>query len=504
MDRWALRRLGALCVLALVPTTGAGAEPPGPCVPVPEVDDRCEEWIAVYDGPDAHELYGEDYARAVAFDPSGVTVYVAGSSANGDENSWDVAVVALDASSGARRWAARAESLQGLRNNVAAIAVSPDGARVFVTGAADTDYNTTGDYLTVAYDAATGGHLWTATYDGAGKARDLARALAVSRDGTSVYVTGSSAQPAAPEYNPSSRDDMITVAYDAATGAQRWVASYDSPFGGDQVDLDYGTAVQVSDDGAQVYVAGSSTGAGDPRDYDYDYVVVAYSASDGAPLWTTRYDHARHIDVAAAMALAPSGATLYVTGFSGGAFTLALATDDGATRWQARSGGPQAGPASADDIIVSADGGRVFVTGQSSAAVDGSDWDYATFAYDAVTGAPLWSQTAGTQVSTYESATAIGASPDGVRVYVTGTSGDERGRNQMTVAYDAASGTPQWTARHNSGLAANNFDAGEALAVSASHVVVAGTFNHSIDTEYLLSATARRNSSDIGVLAYPA
>jgi hypothetical protein len=50
-----------------------------------------------------------------------------------------------------------------------AVAASPDGSRVFVVG----DLGTTdpGDVATVAYDAATGAQLWAATFNGPGGGR---------------------------------------------------------------------------------------------------------------------------------------------------------------------------------------------------------------------------------------------------------------------------------------------------------------------------------------------
>jgi DNA-binding beta-propeller fold protein YncE len=69
-----------------------------------------------------------------------------------------------------------------------AIAVSPDGSRVFVTGASDGG-RTSLDIVTRAYSA-DGRGLWTNRY--AARDDDVAHAIAVSPDGSKVFVTGES------------------------------------------------------------------------------------------------------------------------------------------------------------------------------------------------------------------------------------------------------------------------------------------------------------------------
>src|SRR5206468_2584113 len=112
------------------------------------------------------------------------------------------------------------------------LGVSPDGATVFVTGYSQR-LGTETEYATIAYDAATGAQLWVALYNGPGDSNDSAVALGVSPDGATVFVTGLSG---------TSFYHYATVAYDAAKGAELWVARYSPP--GDT--NDYAVALGVS------------------------------------------------------------------------------------------------------------------------------------------------------------------------------------------------------------------------------------------------------------------
>src|SRR5262245_28207861 len=102
-----------------------------------------------------------------------------------------------------QQWVARYNVSTNGGNRATALAVDGRGT-VYVTGWSQDDLFANA-YATVAYDAATGAQRWVARYNG--PFNQEARAIAVDGLGT-VYVTGTS----------------DTVAYDAATGAQRWVA----------------------------------------------------------------------------------------------------------------------------------------------------------------------------------------------------------------------------------------------------------------------------------------
>src|SRR5204863_1604234 len=93
-----------------------------------------------------------------------------------------------------------------------AIAVSPDGASVFATGTTLRSHGL--QFVTIAYDAATGAIRWTQNY--LGPARYSDPSIDVSPDSSTVFVTGFG-------YGTTSGQDYVTIAYDASTGRRLWL-----------------------------------------------------------------------------------------------------------------------------------------------------------------------------------------------------------------------------------------------------------------------------------------
>ena len=102
--------------------------------------------------------------------------------------------------------------------------------------------------------------------------------ITVSPDGATVYVAGDLARGA--------HNDYLVLAYNAATGAQRWVAS---PLAFASI-AQY-QAVAVSPDSKAVYVTGTEDFAGSAAFKSYD--TIALNAATGATVWnnqlTTRF-----------------------------------------------------------------------------------------------------------------------------------------------------------------------------------------------------------------------
>src|SRR6266702_1696999 len=235
-----------------------------------------------------------------------------------------------------------------------AVAASPDGKTVFVTGQPG--------YTTIAYDAATGAQLWVKHY----VAGTSPKAVVASPDGSTVYVTGTS-----PGTGTLGHPDYVTIAYNAATGARRWLSRYRG-FAAPR-------AIAISRDGRAVYVTGQ---AGQTP----DAATVAYNAATGAQLWARRYNgRANNYDAANSVAVAPGGRTVYITGGSNGRtsnrdmFTVAYRAATGAQLWAST----YVGPGSIDEatgLAVSPDGSRLYVTGTSYGGPS-TDYDWATVAY---------------------------------------------------------------------------------------------------------------------------
>src|SRR5262249_60393756 len=96
--------------------------------------------------------------------------------------------VPLTAASGARRGGTGYNHTAA--DGASSLAVSPDGRTVYVTGSSDGGASYI-DYATFAYNAATGAQRWVKRYtSGAGPTPDTATSVVVSPAGDTVYVTG--------------------------------------------------------------------------------------------------------------------------------------------------------------------------------------------------------------------------------------------------------------------------------------------------------------------------
>jgi len=368
-----------------------------------------------------HGLMGAG-GRAAAMSPNGSAVFVTGDfqkkgGLTGGET------VAYNPATGAMLWATAFNPggghIGGSSSVFVSIAVSPDGGTVFVAGSLSPTRGARDQYVTVAYNATTGARLWAAT-----GVSGLLNSIAVSPSGSTVFVTGQIINSGA----------AVTVAYRAATGATLWTANTG-------VASD-GVSVAVAPDGSAVIVTGSGA-------------VAVYKAATGATIWAHSLTFGP-----TSVAVSPDGSKIYVAGASGSSpttfgTTAAYNAATGAKLWSQTS----TNPGGYNAVAVSPDGSRVFATGTWQRMLKhrtSRSILYGTVAYNATTGTPAWAnQYRGPLPSTVialNDAQSVAVNPAGSEVFITGyatvTLPAGTGNVMATVAYDAATGAKLWTASY--------------------------------------------------------
>ena len=226
-------------------------------------------WVRSHDGT----ANAPDENHAIA--ARGAGVFTAGAT-GGKYNDpfrgrWQV--VASSSRTGAQRWQWRSPD-RGV-----AIALVVVGTRVIVTGATYRAGDTGRDFLTIAFDAASGRRIWTERFDFESES-DTAWAIEASLDGKHVYVGGD---------GWSSERPMI-VKYRTSDGEQEWAATPEP------ADYESLYDIAVSPDGSQVFATGN--------------FLLGLDASDGSTLFHDRTDR----QVNTGIVVNPDGSRFYVAG----------------------------------------------------------------------------------------------------------------------------------------------------------------------------------------------
>ncbi|MFN2543159.1 MAG: hypothetical protein ABR600_01120, partial [Actinomycetota bacterium] len=196
------------------------------------------------------------------------------------------------------------------------------------------------------------------TYQGPGE-YSWAYAVAVSPDGSRIAVTGWSYR-VGPNPDASGVADAATVAYDTE-GNQLWAMRYG---GGADGTAAHGDAITFSPDGTRVYVAGEVPNL---HADDAVYGILAYNAASGSQVWATMYQPAGYYSRGQAITVSHDGATVYVTGDSGNATvrdvaTLAITSSTGVIAWRSRyNTGPLVDFDSGISMALAPDGKRLYV-----------------------------------------------------------------------------------------------------------------------------------------------
>jgi DNA-binding beta-propeller fold protein YncE len=507
----------ALCALS----APASAQPPVPALPgsclLDGIDDRCESWSRAYDADPGAQGLSSEAASAHALSPDGRHAYVTVTHRVGGQygvTRW--VLLALDATTGATRWTSRFEGTHDY-DRPGAVAISPDGKTVFVTGTTHLPGGAS-VMLTMAHAAADGRELWRTVHDGPGEL-DNGRAMVVSPDGTEIYVAASS------ETAPGQANDLdfLVAGYDAASGRELFATRWGGAGTGG---VDYPMVLATHPDGRLVYAAGQA--AGTAKQWDIDAAAIAVQVGGrgrgrnrpGAIAWAKRWD-ARGLgenDEAYDATVSPDGEHLYLAGRSRGtgpsaadydAATLALDAATGAERWSALQPGQIDGYTSAHGVAAA--GGRVFTTTQTpgSAALE---FDWLTIAYDGADGSELWRRTFSTPRADGEYPADVAATGDGV--WVTGKSfngstnplgrnGDIQGlADIVTASYHPVTGEDRWIARYNA--TGYGHDSSSAIAAAGGRVLGVGMVRYKGDLSKIGEGNpyGRENYSDVGLFAY--
>ena len=405
-----------------------------------------EAWVVRYNGPGN----GDDEANAIAVDTSD-NVYVTGY-CWGSGTARDYTTIKYN-SAGQQQWIARYNGPANDDDMATAIAIDSSG-NVYVTGAS---LNPAGDldYATVKYNSA-GQEQWVARYSGPGGQFHVDSAVAIGVDASgNVYVTGTSD-------STGTGLDYATIKYNSA-GQEQWIVR--GPGNGN----DFASAIAVDGPG-NVYVTGSSTGAG-----SLDFATVKYNSA-GQEQWIARYNGSGNSnDIASAIALDTSG-NVYVTGTSSESrYATVKYNSAGQEQWVASYPGTRAAAIAVDASM------NVYVTGSSSSSCTNSD--YTTIKYNAA-GQDQWVVRYNGPGNDDDRANAIAVDGSG-NVYVTGQSLDSNVHyfEYATVKYNSA-GQQQWVDRYNGPGTGENYATAITVDNLGSAYVTGFSFGSGTDFDY--------------------
>lgn len=252
--------------------------------------------------------------------------------------------------------------------------------------------------------------------------------------------------------------------------SEEWVARYNGPGNA----ADNAVDVAVDDDG-NVYVTGSSTGAGTFA----DYATIKYNSA-GVQQWVARYNGpGNFFDEPADLAIDAAG-NVYVTGVSAGVgnnddYATIKYNSAGVVQWVARYNGPNDSTDAATSLAVDA-AGNVYVTGRSAGI--GTVLDYATIKYNSA-GVVQWVTRYNGPGNSNDRAAALAI--DNSFVYVTGHStGIGTNLDYATIKHNLTTGEIIWVSRYNG--AGNDRDVASSLTVDAAgNVYVTGTIISGFD-----------------------
>lgn len=409
------------------------------------------EWVKTYNGTGN----SNDEAQFIAADPQG-NILVCGRIITTGNNT-DMCVIKYSPS-GAQLWTAIYNGTSNSYDEPAGLFVDNSG-NVLVTGKSLGSGNY--DAVTVKYSS-SGALQWAQYWGGTGNLDDEGSSVFADNLGN-VYITGSTIT-SGQGYN------YLTVKYNSA-GVLQWAKQYNNPVNSND------DASFIAGDAANVYVSGTSVGAGTGS----DFLTIKYNAN-GDSLWIARYNGTTAINEIPYGFAVDADGNVYVTGMtqgttSGTDYMTIKYNTSGVVQWQSR----YTSPAIAQDIPegLTIDGsGNVYVTGRTR--VNSSYNDFGTVKYNS-SGAQQW-------VAIYDNAPVSRddygydiAVDAGGNVYVTGNSQAEGSdRDALTIKYNS-SGSQLWVARYDS----TNSEEAFAIVLDANNNVYVTGYQHPATEDFL-------------------
>lgn len=322
----------------------------------------------------------------------------------------------------------------------ATVAASPDSSLVYVTGYTHSlAKKTPGNLTTIAYDASTGAEVWMAAYQGTGfYPRDNTPSIRVSPDGNEVFIVGGS-------YYQSE-----TLAYNAHTGALIWESST-------TVNRRRPKLLAVSPDSSRLYQASSGR---------YFFAFTTFAARSGRNVGPSASYQFKYENSLYGIAVSSDGSEVIVTSQNA---TVAYDAATGAKLWRVWDGG---------SMVVSPDSAAVIIAKPKLDQATGLYY-YLTTAYNTVSGAVLWTARYRATNGVIRGLPGIAISPDGSAVFLTGGYNASSGccdTGATTIAYNAVTGARLWASGYTGPGDSNARGSVAAVSPDGSKVyILAGT-----------------------------
>ncbi len=371
---------------------------------------QSQRWVARYNGP-ANVVDG---GTSITVDVFG-NVYVTGRSGD-TPATFECTTIKYD-SAGNEKWL-RKYHLADSSYYDTGWGIALDRFGYLYIAVASTNTGTRDDIAIIKYDT-SGNRHWVARYNGPGNDYDWPFDIAVD-EASNVYVTGRSVGLTSFDY--------ATIKWDSA-GNEKWVRRYDGA--GNASDEAYSIAVDKS---GNVYVTGTSTGAGT----GLDFVTVKYD-SLGNEIWARAYNSPENLDEFGATLTIDSSGNTYVSGGSWkfgstpSDFVTIKYNSNGDTIWSRKYNGPANNDDTPEEIVY--DGfGNIYVTGASYSGA-GTRTDYCTIKYD-TSGNEKWIRRYNGPANNTDQPRAIAVDEYG-NVYVTGVSRGSVDDDYASVVYDS-------------------------------------------------------------------